>query len=325
MHNFRKKEILIDKNSKILIGLGDSFTQGEGACSVDLWEKYDWDLDKMSDKNEMADRNIRLEINQSNLKNSWVHKICENYLTDYIPINLGMTGRGNRGAVKELYLHPDLNIENAKEKIVVFMLTGMERYDFIHKNFIEHVHYLTVWPNGVSNTFEQPLWDAYGDFAYSEKSAAIELLLTIAELKTWCKLHNATLVLTSAFRPEYSAKFFWDLVTGDQNDKMLETYKYIRGLVEIIDWSEFLRPEGFNCMTDYLCHLEGRDDLIDGKTSYAYYNFGYSLEKLSPKGYITKCAHPSYLGHEAIAETIYKQIIKIKEKNENKKIPTNII
>jgi hypothetical protein len=172
---------------------------------------------------------------------------------------------------------------------------------------------------------EQPLWDAYGDFAYSEKSAAIELLLTIAELKTWCKLHNATLVLTSAFRPEYGAKFFWDLVTVDQNDKMLETYKYIRGLVEIIDWSEFLRPEGFNCMTDYLCHLEGRDDLIDGKTSYAYYNFGYSLEKLSPKGYITKCAHPSYLGHEAIAETIYKQIIKIKEKNENKKIPTNII
>jgi hypothetical protein len=236
-----------------------------------------------------------------------------------------MTGRGNRGAVKELYLHPDLNIEMAKEKIVVFMLTGMERYDFIHKNFYEHVHYLTVWPNKGSNAFEKPLWDAYSDFVYSEKSAVIELLLTIAELKTWCDLHNATLVLTSAFRPEYGAKFFWDAIQGTPENYTNESYQYIKGLVEIINWNEFLRPEGFNCMTDYLCHLENREDLIDGNSSYAYYDFGYSLEKLSPKGYITKCAHPSYLGHEAIAETIYKQIIKIKENNNGKKIPTNTI
>ena len=319
MHHFRKKQIKIDKDSKILIGLGDSFTQGEGACSVDIWEKYDWDLKKMSDMN------IRLEIDESNLKNSWVHKICENYLPDYIPINMGMAGRGNRAAVKELYLHPDLNIESAKEKIVVFMLTGIERYDFIHRNFFEHLHFLTIWPNSNSNTPEKPLWDAYRDFAFSEKAAAIELLLTIAELKTWCKLHNATLILTSAFRPDYSSKFFWDAITETKDEKISEPYNYIKGLVEIIDWTEFLRPEGFNCMTDYLCHLENRDDLIQENTSYPYYQLGYSLEKLSPKGYVTKCAHPSYLGHEAIAETIYKHIIKIKEKNENKKIFTNLI
>jgi hypothetical protein len=319
MHHFRKRQIKINKDSKILIGLGDSFTQGEGACSVDIWEKYDWNLKKMSDMN------IRFEIDESNMKNSWVHKICENYLTDYIPINMGMTGRGNRAAVKELYLHPDLNIESAKEKIVVFMLTGLERYDFIHRNFYEHVHFLTIWPTHNSNTPEKPLWDAYRDYAFSEKSVAIELLLTIAELKTWCKLHNATLVLTSAFRPDYNAKFFLDAISETQEDKVSESHKYIKGLVEIVDWVDFLRPEGFNCMTDYLCHLENRDDLIQENTSFPYYELGYSLDKLSPKGYITKCAHPSYLGHEAIAETIYKQIIKIKEKNENKKIPTNII
>lgn len=319
MHHFRKKQININKDSKILIGLGDSFTQGEGACSVDIWEKYNWDLKKMSDMN------IRFEIDESNLKNSWVHKICENHLTDHIPINMGMTGRGNRGAVKELYLHPDLNIESAKEKIVVFMLTGMERYDFVHKNFFEHVHYLTVWPNSGSITPEKPMWDAYRDFIYSERTAVIELLLAIAELKTWCKLHNATLVLTSAFRPEYGGQFFWDAIRGTPDDYMNESDKYVKGLIEIIDWDEFLRPEGFNCMADYLCHLEEREDLIMSSSAELYYDFGRKLEKLSPKGYITKCAHPSYLGHEAIAKTIYKQILKIKEKNENKKISTNLI
>lgn len=319
MHHFRKNQIKINKNSKILIGLGDSFTQGEGACSVDVWEKCDWDLKKMSQPN------VRFDVDESNLKNSWVHKICENHLTDYIPINMGMTGRGNRGAVKELYLHPDLNIENAKEKIVVFMLTGMERYDFVHKNFFEHVHYITIWPTKGSLTPEKLMWDTYRDLIYSERSAVIELLITIAELKTWCKLHNATLILTSAFRPEYSRDFFLNAIRGTPDDYMDESQQYIDGLVDIIDWDEFLRPEGFGCMTDYLCHLENRNDLITKDSPFPYYDFGYSLKKLSPNGFITKCAHPSYLGHEAIAETIYKQIIKIKEKNEKKKISTDLI
>lgn len=319
MHRFRKKQIKITKNSKILIGLGDSFTQGEGACSVDLWDKYDWDLKKMSDSN------VRFDINESNMNNSWVHKICDNHLKGYIPINMGMTGRGNRGAAKELYLHPDLKIESAKEKIVVFMLTGMERYDFVNKKFFEHVHYLTIWPNSNSTTPEKPMWDAYRDFVYSERSAAIELLLAVAEVKTWCQLHNATLILTSAFRPEYSRDYFLNAIRGTPDDYMDETQQYIDGLVDIINWGDFLRPEGFNCVTDYLCYLEEREDLIMTSSAELYYEFGKKLEKLSPKGYITKCAHPSYLGHEAIAETIYKQIIKIKEKYENKKIPTNLI
>jgi hypothetical protein len=64
MHHFRKNQIKINKNSKILIGLGDSFTQGEGACSVDVWEKCDWDLKKMSD------REIRLDVDKSNFEKS---------------------------------------------------------------------------------------------------------------------------------------------------------------------------------------------------------------------------------------------------------------
>ncbi len=321
MYRWQKNKIKITEDSKILIGLGDSFTQGEGACSYETWEKYNWDLKKMSDKF------LRDEINISNMENSWVHKICEKHLTDFIPINMGMTGRGNRGAVKELYLHPDLKLEIAKEKIVVFMITAMERFDFLHKYFFDHVHYYTMWPTAGNNDIEEKtLWEAYREFIFSDRSAILELLVTVAELKTWCKLNNATLILTSAFRPEYDFKYFYDNLRGDENNFMNESANYIGKLCDIIDWEEFLRPKGFNCMTDYLCHLEDREDLISEIHSTKYYDYAATLEKLSPKGYITKCAHPSYLGHEAIADVIYEHIIKIKNKNnESKKIPTNII
>ncbi len=306
MYKWQKEKIKITSKSKILIGLGDSFTQGEGACDVGLWEKYNWDLNLMSDKIN------RQEINESNIKNSWVNKICENHLTDFTPINMGMTGRGNRGAVKELYLHPDLNLEIAKEKIVVFMLSGIERFDFVHKYFFDHLHYYTMWPNENATIPESPLWDAYREFIFSDRSSVIELLLSIAELKNWCKLNNATLILTSAFRPEYNYNNFFNMVRGDHKNYMDESSSYIENLINIIDWDTFLRPAGFNCVTDFLCHLEDREDLILDNSAALYYDYGSKLEKLSPKGYITKCSHPSYLGHEAIAKIIYEFINKIK-------------
>jgi hypothetical protein len=44
MLDWYKDELIERKKnkSKILIGLGDSFTQGQGACSIELWEKYNF-------------------------------------------------------------------------------------------------------------------------------------------------------------------------------------------------------------------------------------------------------------------------------------------
>ena len=53
-----------------------------------------------------------------------------------------------------------------------------------------------MWPNVKSPVDESSLWDAYNEFIWSDRSGIIELLLSIAELKTWCQLNNATLVLT---------------------------------------------------------------------------------------------------------------------------------
>lgn len=305
MYYWQEKNLKIDGDSKILIGLGDSFTQGQGACSIDLWEKYDWDIKKMN-----LDENI--DVIESNYKNSWVNKICENYLTDFIPINFGMLGRGNRAAANELYLHPELNLEIAKEKIVVFMLSGRERFDFVHKEYAEHVHFKTIWPSINDDNPEKDFFGGYLNYAHSDKSSVIELLLNVSLVKNWCIANNAKLILVSGFENDINRKSLIDKIKGVSHDDntMYREPKRVNGLVDIIDWNTFLYPNGSLCVTDLLLSLEKRDDLLD--LIFSMDNFrklSISIDKMSDYGYITKCSHPSYKGHEVISEIIYKHII----------------
>lgn len=309
----------IDKDSKIVIAIGDSFTEGEGACTNDLWEKCNWDLTKMPfEYNE--------EYQKSCYHNSWVHQLCRNHLTDYIPINLGMTGRGNRGPIKELYLHPEIKMETAKEKIVILMLSGYERFDFVHREFNQHIHYQTMWPKITNNKNQKKLWEAYGEFVYSDRVAIIEMLLGIAEVKTWCLAHNAKLIVTSAFRVDYKRNEFINRILNDCecNDGKTPNYlkeqvEYVNRIVDIVNWDEFLYPEGFKSFGDYLLHLEGLDELTNNYDENLFYKYGQSLEKISPKGYITNCSHPSIKGHEMIAKVLYEHITSDKFINNTKK------
>lgn len=306
MYYFQEKDIVINENSKILIGLGDSFTQGEGGYSLDIWEKYNWNTKMMK-----QDQNI--DVILSGYENSWVNKICKNYLNDFTPINLGMCGRGNRAATKELHLHPELNLELAKEKIVIFMLSGLERFDFVHDKFNEHHHFRTIWPFATETSELENLWKAYAEKIYGDRFSVIELLLNIAEVKTWCKANNAKLILTSAFTPIYKRNNLIKLIKGDyiETNTFFRETKRIEALVDIINWNEFLYPENENCFTDYLLVLENRYDLMDFNSSYLFHEFAYKQEKLSPKGYISKCAHPSYKGYEEISKVIYNHMKKL--------------
>lgn len=307
MYYFQEENLKIDENSKILIGLGDSFTQGEGAYSIDIWEKYGWDPQKIK-----KDENV--DALKSGYENSWVNKLCVNYLTDYVPINLGMGGRGNRAAAKELYLHPELNLESAKEKIVVYMLTGLERFDFIHNKYNEHHHFKTVWPFSTVSGDLGDLWKPFSEHIYGDRFSVIELLLNVADVKTWCKANNAKLILTSAFTPIIKRNNLIKSIKGDYLDSnsFYKQNKRIEALVDIIDWDKFLYPEGENCFTDLLLILENRHDLLDFNSSHLFHEFALKQQKLSPKGYISKCAHPSFNGHEVIAKVIYNHIVSQK-------------
>lgn len=296
MYEFQYKDINITSDSKILIGLGDSFTQGQGACTEDIWKKYDWNLKKMQSSNDM-------DLLKSEYEGAWVNQLCKNYLTDFIPINFGFRGCGNRSTLKELYLHPKLNIELAKEKIVVYMLTGMERFDFVNRNWSDHHHFLAMWPNPWDKTAShKKLWEAYAEDIWSEDFAVIELLLNIAELKVWCKANNAKLIITSAFRSDINIEKFKYILNNRENKSS------IKDLENIMDWNNFLYPRGYKCMTDMLIDMEGRKDLLGG----GFYGWAMEMKKFSPNKYFTKCSHPSYLGHKEIAKSIFEYIIEKK-------------
>ena len=205
------------------------------------------------------------------------------------------------------------------------MLSGYERFDFVHREFNQHIHYQTMWPRISKNTKQKDLWETYGEYVYSDRVAIIEMLLGIAEVKMWCKANDATLILTSAFRPDYKRDIFKYKILNDcecDNGKkpnyLEKQVDYVERMVNIIDWDDFLYPEGYHCFSDYLLHLEGRDNLVNNMNENLFYNFGQSLEKLSPKGYITNCSHPSEKGHEEISKILYNHIKQLKDKPKEK-------
>ena len=302
-------------NSKVIIGIGDSFTQGQGACSEDIWKKYNWDMKNVPESDEIIVDTIFYE-------NSWVNQLCKNHLTDYTPINFGMVGRGNRASVKQLSMHPAFKFENIKEKIVIFMLTGMERFDFIHKNLNQHIHFKTMWPTDSHVGDERGLWNEYLTHIYSDRSATIELILNIHEAQTWCKANNAKLILMSAFSTDYNNESFYKKIRGEKTKEnyLYGNIHYLNELMTMVNWDSYLKPGGFSCVADMLCHLEGRDDLIGVESSEKYYNYAYSSKEISKGGFITPCAHPSVNGHKEIAKTIYDFIVKNDYINNNKKI-----
>ena len=295
----------LTSNSKVIIGIGDSFTQGQGACGEDIWEKYNWDMKNVPESDERIVDTIFYE-------NSWVNQLCENHLTDYTAINLGMVGRGNRASVKQLSMHPAFKFENIKEKIVIFMLTGMERFDFVHKNLNQHVHFKTMWPSDSYDGEEKGLWNEYLTQIYSDRSATIELILNIHEAQTWCKANNAKLILTSAFSTDYNNESFYKKIRGEKTKEnyLYGNIHYLNELMTMVNWDSYLKPGGFSCVADMLCHLENRDDLIGVESSAKYYDYAYSSKKMSKGGYITPCAHPSIKAHTEIAKTMYDFIIK---------------
>ena len=296
------QENRITKDSKLLIGIGDSFCAGRGACSIELWEKYGWDMERMYSEGGT-------EVEESNYANSWVNQLCKNHMPDWTPLNLGMSGKGNRYAIKELMVNPLLGIEKAKEKIVVFAVSGFERFD-LAKDLVGEEHFTTQWPMygdykekklGYSElTLEN------GDSLYSDKFVISEFILNIIELMNWCKLHNAKLLLISAFTPEFNKSHFIDVLSPNVTS-VLGQMK-LDELIWSIPWERIIRPLGFSCITDMLMHLEGWDKDLPG---YGFRNM--KIETIGPNGYMTKCQHPSEKGHKLLAEIIYDHILKYDE------------
>lgn len=271
----------LPEDSKILIGLGDSFTHGIGSWSKEDYANHDGFIDPLN-----MDRHMEMKA----FENSWVNQLQRNYLKDHIPANFGMMGVGNRGAVKELYLNPDIKFENAEDGVLIYFMSGMERFDFIERGFFQNCHFYTMWPNpNDPDSTNQKLWNVYASDLWSEKFVVIETILNIKEAETFCKAHGYKLVLASAFDQRITRDHFIK-VLGKEHIK----------LVDSIKWKNFLYPKGYISFLELLLDLEGKRNLVNG----GYIDYFSKLKY--PSRYITNCCHPTQEGYSIIAKEIFE-------------------
>lgn len=273
----------IHEDSKLIIGLGDSFTHGIGSWSKEDYIKHNGRIDPIT---------INQDMEITAYENSWVNQLHRQYMPDHIPANFGRMGRGNRAAVKELYLNPKIEFNNAEDGVLIFLLSGIERFDFIAREFTNECHFYTMWPNpGDPGTTNKQLWNVYHSDIWSEKFVVAETILNIKEAELFCRAQGYKLVLASAFDQRINRDYFLN-VLGKESIKLVDSVK----------WNNFLYPRGCLSFLELLLDLEGRRELISG----GYIDYYTKLEY--PSRYITNCYHPTQEGYSVIAKELFEFI-----------------
>jgi len=272
----------INPGDKVIIGLGDSFTQGVGAYSTESWRALDGPPYNVTGYQYIDEQQ----------KNNWLSQLRDNHLPDYKIINLGINGIGNRAAVKELYL--TALPKDAKDVIIVFMISGINRIDFLKNNeeLTSHMRWQTLWPIRRNHAPIAKMEKEYLEQVYSVQGAVIELLLTIAEAQTFANANGYKFAFGSAFD---------DYVDPHMVCGILDKQK---DLAEIVDWNNFIRPKGYKTFMEMMRNLEPDKDCI--KTHW----YSYCGKLTEPSEYLTPCSHWSIKGQATAAEEIYKHLVK---------------
>lgn len=308
----------LKKNRKAIISLGCSFARGQGALESDLLEDFKWDLDEKTNGVVLKDlkqntaeilrRYPYLEsklgypdFKRMELRNSFVHYMCREFFNnEWTPINMGQAGRGNRATISGLFFNTDIDWSIADELIVVYCPTGLERFDFVngqHFNSEAGVYFETMWPySGVHepDTSRYHLWKGYEEAIWNTKQGIMEQILNIHNLQMWCEIHDARLVITSAFDLAYSRDYFMSQIMTGKNSNEAE-------LIDKWPWDKMFYPNGAPTIIDMCLAQEGLDQENHG---HYWQYFGHG----TPQGYVTKCAHPGKKSHELFATLLAKEL-----------------
>jgi hypothetical protein len=320
----------IKRTKKVIISIGCSFVQGQGAVNPELYDDYKWTyeelgvplyltLDSADEKALMkkypsvCKTDGKLDFRFMEFDNAFVNVLCNKYFNgEYTPINLGLAGCGNRASIKELYFHPDINWHEVEEYTVLYVPSGPERFDFVNDQWGDHAHWVCMWPH-YKDKPEGPrrdLWRGYHDALYSDKFEVIEQIAHVQELMQWCKVHNAKLIITPGFDHRYDREYF----TESLNTKIARTMDgelikdrstffqraEVDKLLNLWPWDCMYYPAGEKSFADAITAREGKKD---------DHFFNY-LGTGSPNGWITACAHPSAKGHDYFAQLLYNHITK---------------
>lgn len=326
----------IEKTKRVVIGLGCSFAQGQGAIDDELYEQYKFTVDKLGIPAEakLMTREQKLEIIKNNelvtmgpeekldftfmeYKNAFVDVLCNKYLDGrYTPMNLGIRGCGNRATIKDLYMYPQINWGGIEDIVVVYMPSGLERFDFIADTWTDHAHFKCMWPHyqdeHIPEGPRKTMWKGYAEYLWSEKFEVMEQICHVQELMTWCQAKKAKLIVVPGFDTRYNKRYFLKhlrvSLARTMDGEILESHylhpyiNYMSDLINQFPWENMWRPGNYET---FLHLVMGQEDEKTQKTG--YWDF---LGKGTPGGWLTPCCHPSAKGHDLLAKHLYDYLIE---------------
>ena len=264
---------VIEPTDNLIIAVGDSFTQGIGAYSIDVWNQHYGN----------PHFNVIGELyRDQQVKNNWASQLVKNHLYNFKVINLAVNGVGNRAAAKEIYLN---TIPKTSGKVVViFMISGLQRFDFLKPEYngTDHMRWLTIWPIPDLHKGEpiEKVEQWYAWHGHSDKTSIIETLTAISEVSNFSKANGYEFVFANAFDPLFDFTKMEEVLGSDKD------------LLNIVDWSKFI-PNNFTL--DFL-KIESKETNL----------WAYTSKLKTPSTYITPCSHWTIEGQRVVAEHIYK-------------------
>jgi hypothetical protein len=281
--------------NKYIIGLGCSWTQGEGGYPEHVWQEYNGRPQiSLRGKDDYHIRHYEHE-------NSWVNVLCRDYFTDHTPINLGVKGIGNRAAVEQLHFCDKVDWDNS-EGIIVLLLSGFERLDLVgtyseangqddgySNGDYNHYKWQTAWPFDSNNSF----WKAYAKELWSERFVATNQMMALLNLQEFAKSKNFKLIVANAF---------------NQRQEGLIPYlrNHTNSLVDKFDWSCYLHnTTEYVAFVQKLVELDGLIPPEDWNSFHQHY-----FSRSWPAKYLTNCegAHPTIEGYKVIGDELARFI-----------------
>jgi hypothetical protein len=276
---------------KYIVGLGCSWTQGEGGYPDEIWKQY-------NGRPQISLRgHCDYHIRHYEHENSWVNVLCRDHFTDHTPINLGVKGIGNRGAVEQLHFCDRIDWENSTGTIVL-MLSGFERLDLpstysagndqddgYSNGEYRHHKWNTAWPHDADNMY----WKVYAKELWSERFVATGQMLALLNLQAFAKSKGFNLVVANAF--------------NQRSEGVIEYLRANTGaLCDRFDWSCYLHNT-----TDYVAFVQKLvqlDNLMEPNNWGGFFQF--YCDRDWPAEYLTNChgAHPTIKGYKVIADEL---------------------
>jgi len=277
---------------KYIIGLGCSWTQGEGGYPDQIWKEYNGRVNLRC----VPDHHLRhLEH-----ENSWVNVLCRDHFPEYTPMNLGVRGIGNTAAVNQLHFCDKIDWNNSTGYIVL-LLSGFERLDFFQQGprrkdpiddgysngTFAHYKWRPAWPIPGEGGEEEPLWAIYGKMLWSEQFVACVQMMALLNLQSFAKAHGFKVIVANAFN-QYSPSIKNYLI------------EHTGSLALKFDWNNYVHEKtDYIAMVQKLVQLDGLMNARDWGGHYQFYE-----KRAWPAKYLTNCIHPTIEGYKVIANEL---------------------